>query len=473
MRSAFSMGLRFPHALSAYLIAACPCWPGSALGRAPSCEQAESLVLSNGIEVRLRPDPAMPTVAVVLSVHAGARNDPPGREGLAHYVELLTSRIAPPFAAVDDLEADAGAVGVGSRTMPDTTDYFEVVPAEQLELALWIEARRLGLGLDTLSEQVACDGRQLLVREQAQGFGGTEVAFDGTLKFPVFPDGHPYHRHSVAPQADSRLTLTDARWFFARYYRPARLRLALVGGFDAERVKPLLARLFGDFRPRQLRAGDNVPDRKGDVDGAAELECLGEAASAAFEPRRIVVPSATHDEAVNFYWPVPRGEDAERSLRLLSVLGTRVGESARQIGLSTSVAFGADAFELAPLLYLNISVLPGQPLAKAEALVREEAARLATSLSDPAELEKARQYLELSEALRMREPRGRALNLVRRECVPAQCRNLVTELTPDSLRGVVRFDPSKAVIVEERAPKSWPPGAVIGVLVPGRRRVRR
>src|SRR5262245_63835715 len=101
------------------------------------------------------PDAALPQVAIVSSMRAGFRDDPPGYEGLAHFVEHLTFRGAPGFASVFELYAEAGATGVNATTSSDTTDYYALLPAAQLERGLWLEARRLALGLDLIDERTA------------------------------------------------------------------------------------------------------------------------------------------------------------------------------------------------------------------------------------------------------------------------------------------------------------------------------
>src|SRR6187551_421779 len=81
----------------------------AALAASPSCETAaERFQLPNGLEVVLVPDASLPAVAMVSSIHVGSRNDPPDHAGLAHYLEHLTYRQAPPFASVFDLYDEIG-----------------------------------------------------------------------------------------------------------------------------------------------------------------------------------------------------------------------------------------------------------------------------------------------------------------------------------------------------------------------------
>ncbi|HTV17583.1 MAG TPA: insulinase family protein, partial [Polyangiaceae bacterium] len=81
-----------------------------AAASSPSCDDVERFTLKNGIQVVLARDAGLPSVALVSSIHAGSRDDPPGYEGLAHYVEHLTLRAAPPFASALALYEQAGAV---------------------------------------------------------------------------------------------------------------------------------------------------------------------------------------------------------------------------------------------------------------------------------------------------------------------------------------------------------------------------
>src|SRR3569832_1610721 len=167
-----SARMRAPIRFAAAVCAGLVVCAAPALARSPSCEQQlERYTLKNGLEVVLRPDHELPNVAIVSSVHAGFRNDPQGYEGLAHYVEHLTFRETQSLADGIELYKQAGATGVNATTSLDRTEYFAQLPRAQIERGLWLEARRIALGLDLLTAGSAEEERQVVLREYELRFG--------------------------------------------------------------------------------------------------------------------------------------------------------------------------------------------------------------------------------------------------------------------------------------------------------------
>src|SRR5213080_4194689 len=135
---------------------------GLLLGRAPQTSPAsaapsiafEKYTLPNGLEVILSEDHRLPLTAVNLWYHFGPANEEAGRTGFAHLFEHMMfqgSKHVPPDTHFKFLES-AGASDINGTTDYDRTNYFETLPANQLELALWLEADRMGYLLDKLDE---------------------------------------------------------------------------------------------------------------------------------------------------------------------------------------------------------------------------------------------------------------------------------------------------------------------------------
>lgn len=421
----------------------------AAHSRSPACEAPEAYTLDNGVEVRLRVDHSLPAVAVVSSLHAGARHDPRGHEGLAHYVEHLTFRLSPAFASVTELDGLAGAIHRNATTSRDTTDYFSVVPPEQLELALWIEARRLAVGLDTVDEQQALDERKVVLREHVLRFGpGAELTRMNALAQAIYADGHPYRRPSQSIESQEHLSLGAARWFFGRHYRPERVRVVLVGDFQPDQAKALIARLFGTLRARETAPGGSLPEL-GDA-GPAE-ECRLAAQVMPVVPRRIVVATPDRRERLVFAWPVPVGADGAAALGPLSAIGARVRLAATESGLADHVVYGLDPSELGQIWSLTIEPIPGRPFEKVSELARSELTRLAQQVPDADALVALRQGIELEDARTGRALLDRAKTLARRECHPSACVSAATAVTADQFTRASRlFDPRQAVVIESR-----------------------
>ncbi|MBM3820239.1 MAG: insulinase family protein, partial [Acidimicrobiia bacterium] len=127
----------------------------------------ETYTLPNGLDVILRQDRRLPVVAVNLWYHVGPANEEPGRTGFAHLFEHMMfqgSKHVPPDGHFQLLEA-AGATGLNGTTDYDRTNYFETVPANQLALALWLEADRMGYLLEKV-DQAALSNQQDVVRNE-------------------------------------------------------------------------------------------------------------------------------------------------------------------------------------------------------------------------------------------------------------------------------------------------------------------
>src|SRR6267143_1529715 len=155
----------------------------------------EKYRLANGLEVILSEDHRLPLTAVNLWYHVGPANEEPGRTGFAHLFEHMMfqgSKHVPPNMHFKMLEG-AGASGINGTTDFDRTNYFETLPASQLELALWLESDRMGYMLDKL-DQANLSNQQDVVRNERRHSVETQpygIVEEG-LFHHLFPPVHPY-----------------------------------------------------------------------------------------------------------------------------------------------------------------------------------------------------------------------------------------------------------------------------------------
>jgi hypothetical protein len=424
-------------ALAALAFLAAP-RPAAAWG--PSCESAERFTLQNGVEVVLVREGQLPTVAIVSSVHAGARDDPPGYEGLAHYVEHLTFAGTPQLASAMDLYEEIGATDLNASTAPDTTDYYALVPASQLERALWIEARRLGIGLNAVADEKGLSEQQVLLREHESRYG-YEPAF-ALMKATfgeLYPSGHPYHSQFASPESIKRLTLGGARWFFAQHYRTDATRLVLVGGFEPGAAKALIEKHFGALTapafPREKAA-----------DGGA---CRWASVARDVRHRRIVQHTRQKNERIELLWPVAPDENTQELRVRFSSLRGQLDEAMEQTGLAHRVREDLVELELGSYWYLSVDVAPGQPFEKVESLVAKVVQDHARWTGEDDVVPK-RQRLELSEELARNGLLWRARALARRECAASACVDLSKHLTTADPVQQQRFALPGALRVERR-----------------------
>ncbi|HEU4693245.1 MAG TPA: insulinase family protein, partial [Vicinamibacterales bacterium] len=165
----------------------------------------EKYTLPNGLDVILSRDARIPMVAVNLWYHVGPANEEPGRTGFAHLFEHMmfqSSKHVPADSHFKLLEA-AGASDINGTTDYDRTNYFQTIPANQLELALWLESDRMGYLLEKV-DQAALSNQQDVVRNERrqsvenQPYGLAEE----TLVQTLFPKGHPYYGNVIGSHED-------------------------------------------------------------------------------------------------------------------------------------------------------------------------------------------------------------------------------------------------------------------------------
>src|SRR3954463_4252445 len=223
------------------------CVPLSARAADPEIK-FEKYTLPNGLTVILSEDHRLPQVAVDVWYHVGAANQTPGHSGFAHLFEHMmfsgSKHVQPsPFQA---LEA-AGATGLNGTTNSDRTNYFEVVPANQLPAALWVESDRMGYLLDTLDEQKLKVQRDVVSNEKRQSYANRPYGPAGLrLCDLLFPKPHPYYECVIGDIADIQAaSVEDVRQFFRTWYGPQNASLAMVGDFDPKVARELVEKYFG------------------------------------------------------------------------------------------------------------------------------------------------------------------------------------------------------------------------------------
>jgi zinc protease len=190
--------------------------------------------LPSGMKVVIERAPTRGMVGVILTVAAGSAQDPPGKEGLAHYVEHLIYRAAgrKGHDTVDDELQRMGA-SYNASTNSDFTRFFEFAPGANLPALLGMVSQRLSVPLEKVDPKGAVVEREIVTNELRQrNHTGVYGQVLGSLQAAVFPADHPYSRPTIGTaQSIAALTLADAQAFTAAHYRPANATLLLVGEF--------------------------------------------------------------------------------------------------------------------------------------------------------------------------------------------------------------------------------------------------
>ena len=347
----------------------------------------QTFTLANGLEVIVSQDRRLPLTAVSLWYHVGPANEEPGRTGFAHLFEHLMfqgSKHTPPDSHFPLLEA-AGATDINGTTDYDRTNYFETVPSNQLELALWIESDRMGYLLDTV-DQAALSNQQDVVRNERrqsvenQPYGIAEEAVVQQL----YPKGHPYYASVIGSHEDIQaVKLEDVKQFFKRYYAPNNASIAIVGDIDPAQVRPLVEKYFGS-----LKRGAAVPPIKAETPKITS-------------ERRKVVEDRIELPRVYMAWltsPIFKPGDADADIAAGILGGGRSSRLYKKLVYEKQIAqdvnVGQQSLVLGSQFQISATARPGHTPEEIEAAINEELQNFRTTPPSASEIERARNTIE-------------------------------------------------------------------------------
>jgi len=366
----------------------------------------ERHTLPNGLTVLLSPDTSAGVVTVDVWYHVGSKNETPGRTGFAHLFEHVMFQGSKhiPNGQHARIVEEAGGEMNGSTTS-DRTNYFETVPSNRLETALWLESDRMGFLLDSL-DQAKLDAQRGVVKNERrqridnQPFGTSSEVISAAL----FPPSNPYSWPTIGSMKDlSAATLDDVKQFFRTNYSPSNATIALVGDFDPASAMTLITKYFGP-----IPGGPHVvqPD-------VAPVTLTAE--------KRIVLedPKATVPR-LSITWPTVGGDNADSPAlsALAQVLQhdrtsrlTKLLVYDRQ--LATQVMAWQMGFEKAGEFQIIVQPRPGASLTVIEQLVDSTLHSLAgTAPPTSAEIARYKAQESLSLMLMMESAMGKAETLL-------------------------------------------------------------
>ena len=210
----------------------------------------ETLTLENGLRVILSEDHTAPIVAVNLWYHVGSGNERPGRTGFAHLFEHMLFQGSEHVAANEHFELIARAGGtLNGSTWLDRTNYYETVPSNQLALALWLEADRMGALLPGMTQD-KLDTQRDVVKNERRWTVDNQPYGTWWEKLPAlaYPPEHPFHHSLIGSFEDlDAASLSDVSEFFATYYTPDNAVLTLAGDFERGDAVRMIRDYFGSI----------------------------------------------------------------------------------------------------------------------------------------------------------------------------------------------------------------------------------
>jgi len=348
----------------------------------------ETYKLPNGLTVILSADKATPTVAVDIWYHVGSKNEVPGRTGFAHLFEhvMFTGSAHVPYGLHDKLTEGVGGTNNGS-TASDRTNYYEVVPSNYLESALWMEADRMGWLLDTLDIAKLNAQRDVVKNERRQRVDNQPYGRVGEIfSAAMYPKGHPYSWPVIGSMEDlSAASETDVKDFFRLYYAPNNATLAVVGDFDPAQTKAWIAKYFTDIQQGKPVQRPSVPLVKLDAE------------------KRLVYEDRVQLPRLYISWPSVgvRHED-DHALHVMSAIltGARTARLTKALVYDSQAAANVFAFqndgEDAGSFQIIVVPRPGHSLTELEAAVDTVLQKFIQEGPTAEEIQKATSGEELS-----------------------------------------------------------------------------
>jgi zinc protease len=347
----------------------------------------EKYKLKNGLEVILLEEHRLPLVAVNIWYHVGPANEHPGLTGFAHLFEHMMFEGSKHVGAKVHflfLES-AGASSINGTTDFDRTNYFETLPSNQLELALWLESDRMGFLLENLDSEKLENQRDVVRNERRQSIESEPYGLvQEELFHQLFPQNHPYYASVIGSHADIEAAkLADVREFFRLYYSPNNASLAIVGDIDPSKTRKLVEKYFGP-----IPAGKPVPS------AAVSTPPIT-------SEKRINVGDLVELPRIYMAWITPPAftqADAECDLAARILGGGKSSRLYRQLVYEKRIAQDVGAHQLSlalgSIFAIEATCKPGVEPSKLESALQDELDRFVTNGPTQEELERARNTIE-------------------------------------------------------------------------------
>ena len=320
----------------------------------------DTFTLNNGLTVVVHEDRKVPMVAVNVWYHVGSKNEKVGKTGFAHLFEHLM------FNGTENYNAEyfepfekIGATDQNGTTNNDRTNYFQNVPTNALDLALWMESERMGHILNVIDQEKLDEQRGVVQNEKRQGENQPYGQVFNAIGKAVFPKGHPYSWSVIGSMEDlNAATLDDVKEWFETYYGPTNAVIALAGDIDLETAKIKVQEYFGD-----IQAGPPLTKPKKWI-------------AKRTEQTREVMEDNVPQTRIYKVWNVPEDGTAEaQALDLASstLAGSKNSPLYQELVYKKGLATGVSAFyygrEIAGLFIISATVAPGQDVNEVENVI--------------------------------------------------------------------------------------------------------
>ncbi len=219
----------------------------------------EEYKLANGLTVVLHEDKSDPIVAVAIYYHVGSSRETEGKTGFAHLFEHMMFQKSENVAEDQFFKNIQGAGGsLNGSTSQDRTNYYEVVPKNALEMALWMESDRMGYLENTVTKAAFVNQQNVVQNEKRESVDNAPYGFNmGLIYKNLYPKGHPYSWTVIGEMEDlANATVDDVKAFHRKFYSPSNAFLVITGDINIDKVKAMVEKYFGE-----LAGGEKIEAR--------------------------------------------------------------------------------------------------------------------------------------------------------------------------------------------------------------------
>ena len=342
--------------------------------------------LPNGLNVILHRDTSVPVVSVNVWYHVGSANERPGRTGFAHLFEhvMFEGSMHVPEGSFDTWLEAAGGNNNGSTTN-DRTNYYEDLPSNALELALFLESDRMGFLLDDKAPDKINGQRDVVKNEKRQSVDNQPYG-QAFIELPamLYPPNHPYSWSTIGSMEDlTAASFEDVARFFRTYYVPGNASIVIAGDIDIAATRKMVEKWFSD-----VPAGKPVPPLNAPtvvLDGVKKKTITD----------RVQLPR------LYLAWHTPallKPGDAELDILSNLLSGGKNSRLYKRLVYEMQIAQDVNAVQQSQALGSNYLIIatarPGQSLDKIQAVIDEELDKLRATPPDAREMQRALNQIE-------------------------------------------------------------------------------
>ena len=211
----------------------------------------EKFTLANGLTVVLNVDKSDPIAALAVYYHVGSSREVPGKTGFAHLFEHMMfqrSENVPEDTYFKNIQGAGGTLN--GSTNQDRTNYYEIIPKNALEMAMWMESDRMGYLTNTVTKKSLANQQNVVQNEKRESVDNAAYGFNQEIIAKnLYPKGHPYSWTVIGEMEDlTGATVEDVKAFHKKFYAPNNATLVISGDINSEEIKALVNKYFGEIK---------------------------------------------------------------------------------------------------------------------------------------------------------------------------------------------------------------------------------